>query len=85
MPEPVIQVENLNKSYGAIEALNGVSFSVGEGEVFGLLGPNGAGKTTAVEISRASARPTAAGSASSASIRSTNRNISMWWARPPVH
>jgi ABC-2 type transport system ATP-binding protein len=48
--EPVIQVENLFKNYGAVEALRGVSFSVEEGEVFGLLGPNGAGKTSTVEI-----------------------------------
>ena len=50
MAETIIQVEGLYKSYGAVEALRGVSFTVEEGEVFGLLGPNGAGKTTAVEI-----------------------------------
>ena len=50
MPEPIIAVEGLFKSYGAVEAVRGLSFSVQEGEVFGLLGPNGAGKTTTVEI-----------------------------------
>src|ERR1700746_2157480 len=50
MDSPVIQVENLIKRYGEVEALRGVSFSVSEGEVFGLLGPNGAGKTSTVEI-----------------------------------
>lgn len=49
MSEPVIQVENLHKSYGAVQALRGISFTVEKGEVFGLLGPNGAGKTTTVE------------------------------------
>jgi ABC-2 type transport system ATP-binding protein len=48
--EPIIQVEDLYKSYGAVEAVRGVSFAVQEGEVFGLLGPNGAGKTSCVEI-----------------------------------
>jgi ABC-2 type transport system ATP-binding protein len=48
--EPIIQVEDLYKSYGAVEAVRGVSFAVEEGEVFGLLGPNGAGKTSCVEI-----------------------------------
>jgi ABC-2 type transport system ATP-binding protein len=47
---PIIAVENLTKSYGDVQALRGVSFSVQEGEVFGLLGPNGAGKTSTVEI-----------------------------------
>src|SRR5665213_1264961 len=45
-----IEVVNLMKRYGDVEALRGVSFAVNEGEVFGLLGPNGAGKTSTVEI-----------------------------------
>ncbi|MGB8661872.1 MAG: ATP-binding cassette domain-containing protein, partial [Candidatus Acidiferrum sp.] len=50
MTTSILQVENLFKSYGNVEAVRGVSFSVEEGEVFGLLGPNGAGKTSTVEI-----------------------------------
>src|SRR2546425_12797041 len=46
----VVQVTDLRKRYGEIEAVRGISFQVQQGEVFGLLGPNGAGKTTTVEI-----------------------------------
>jgi ABC-2 type transport system ATP-binding protein len=48
--EPVIQVQSLQKSYGKVEAVKGIDFQVGQGEVFGLLGPNGAGKTSTIEI-----------------------------------
>jgi len=45
-----IDVRNLKKSYGDLEAVAGIDVQVGQGEVFSLLGPNGAGKTTTVEI-----------------------------------
>jgi ABC-2 type transport system ATP-binding protein len=48
--QPAIEVSDLQKSYGDVEAVRGISFTVDPGEVFGLLGPNGAGKTTTVEI-----------------------------------
>ncbi len=50
MSDLAIEVSDLHKSYGDVEAVRGLSFSVQRGEVFGLLGPNGAGKTTTVEI-----------------------------------
>jgi ABC-2 type transport system ATP-binding protein len=50
MTNSVLQVENLVKRYGDLEAVRGLTFSVDEGEVFGLLGPNGAGKTSTIEI-----------------------------------
>ena len=45
----VIEVEGLRKRYGAVWAVDGVSFAVDDGEIFGILGSNGAGKTTAIE------------------------------------
>ncbi|MGW5663596.1 ABC transporter ATP-binding protein [Streptomyces sp. NPDC003758] len=47
--QPVIEVDALRKSYGGRAVVDGVSFAVEEGEIFGILGPNGAGKTTTVE------------------------------------
>ncbi len=44
-----VEIEHLRKTYGTLVAVDDVSFSVAEGEIFGILGPNGAGKTTTVE------------------------------------
>jgi ABC-2 type transport system ATP-binding protein len=57
--EPVVEVSDLVHDFGAARALDGVSFGVGRGEIFGLLGPNGAGKTTAMRILLTLLRPTA--------------------------
>src|SRR6516164_2456126 len=46
---PAVEIAHLRKTYGAVAAVDDVSFSVAEGEIFGVLGPNGAGKTTTVE------------------------------------
>jgi ABC-2 type transport system ATP-binding protein len=53
-----IEVEELAKSFGELEAVRGVSFEVARGEVFGFLGPNGAGKTTTINMLCTLARPT---------------------------
>jgi ABC-2 type transport system ATP-binding protein len=47
---PAIEVANLTKKYGEVVAVNGISFQVGNGELFGFLGPNGAGKTTTINL-----------------------------------
>ena len=57
MTAPIVQVEGLVKRYGALTAVDGISFAVQKGEVFGMLGPNGAGKTTTVEIMEGLRRP----------------------------
>jgi len=48
--DSILKIENLTISFGGIKALNGVSFEVQKGEIFGLLGPNGAGKTSTLEV-----------------------------------
>jgi ABC-2 type transport system ATP-binding protein len=57
MTQPAIQVQDLHKSFGEIQAVQGVSFSVEQGEIFSLLGPNGAGKTTTIAMLATLLRP----------------------------
>jgi ABC-2 type transport system ATP-binding protein len=57
MSEPAIQVQELNKTFGEIQAIQGISFDVAEGEIFSLLGPNGAGKTTTISMLSTLLRP----------------------------
>jgi ABC-2 type transport system ATP-binding protein len=47
---PTVELNHISKSFGAVKAVDDVSFSVEKGEIFGLLGPNGAGKTTAIRV-----------------------------------
>jgi ABC-2 type transport system ATP-binding protein len=53
-----IEVQDLHKSYGTVRAVDGISFAVSPGEIFGLLGHNGAGKTTTIRVLTGRARPT---------------------------
>jgi ABC-2 type transport system ATP-binding protein len=50
MKTEIIKLNNVVKTYGDVKAVNGITFSVNMGEIFGLLGPNGAGKTTTIEM-----------------------------------
>ena len=56
--EPCVEVSDLRKSYGPVRAVDGVSFDVEYGKVFGFLGPNGAGKTTAIRVLTTLVHPT---------------------------
>src|SRR5262245_23792325 len=68
--EKTLEIENLVKVYpGNVRAVDGVSFSVGAGEVFGLLGPNGAGKTTTIKTIATLVRPT------SGSVRVAGKDV----------
>ena len=48
--KPLLEVKDIHKRFGGVRALNGVSFSIAQGEIFGLIGPNGSGKTTMLNV-----------------------------------
>jgi len=50
MTNAILKVKDLRKAYDGVKAVDGISFEVGKGEIFGILGPNGAGKTTTLEM-----------------------------------
>ena len=54
----IVVVEDLAKHYGHVHAVDGISFTVAQGEIFGLLGHNGAGKTTTIRMLTGRTRPT---------------------------
>ena len=56
--KPALEVKNLVKHYGGVQAVRGVSFTVPTGSIVGLIGPNGAGKTTTFNVVAGSERPT---------------------------
>src|SRR5687768_3331455 len=56
--QPVLEVRELVKQYPGVRAVDGVTFSITEGQCLGLLGPNGAGKTTTVEMMEGVTKPT---------------------------
>lgn len=56
---PILEVRDLTKQFGAVQAVNGLSFEIHAGTCFGLLGPNGAGKSTTIEICEGLLKPTA--------------------------
>ncbi len=58
MDQPVVGIEGLTKRFGEVTAVDGLSFTVERGQVYGLLGPNGAGKTTALRVLMGLERPT---------------------------
>ncbi len=73
----MIEVADLRKSYGRFDAVSGVSFTVGKGEILGFLGPNGAGKTTTMRILACYLPPTGA------SEDWCGGNGDAWWILQP--
>ena len=59
-PQALLEVENLSRHYGPLQAVSNISFSLNRGEVLGFLGPNGAGKSTAMKMLTGNLAPPAA-------------------------
>lgn len=76
MDNKIIDVKNLTKKFGTFTAVDGISFDVAKGEIFGFLGANGAGKTTAIRMLCGLSRPTSGGgSVAGFDINSEPENI----------
>ncbi len=78
MPEDLIRMEGIHKSYGQVEALKGVDLSVARGEIVGLLGDNGAGKSTIIKVLSGAVRLT------SGEIRIGGRRVEMTSTRDAI-
>ena len=70
-----IEVKKLRKEFGNFTAVNGISFNVKKGEIFGFLGANGAGKTTSIKISMDFIRPTSASIQFSSRLGNSQKEI----------
>ena len=85
----IINVRKLTKKFGNVSAVDGISFSVGRGEIFGLLGPNGAGKTTTIKMLTTLLKPTSgsaeiAGNSISTDPNSVRKSIGIIFQDPSL-
>ena len=69
---PLLQVAELRKNFGGVQAIDDVNFEIAEGELLGMIGPNGSGKTTAVNLITGFVKPT------EGSIRYRGKDITGW-------
>lgn len=74
MNETVISVRNLTKCFGNFRAVDGITFDVGRGEIFGFLGANGAGKTTAMRMLCGLSCPTSGSGTTGAAAKQLHRH-----------